>query len=69
MKQLFPEAKMECDAVTTGYKESVTRIAEKIKRMKIRDPSLSWKNITDCLRATITVKTADKLLDIIKILQ
>ena len=69
MTELFPEASIESDAITTSYKQSVTRIAEKIRRMKARDPTLSWKNITDCLRATLRVKTADKLLDVIRILQ
>ena len=69
IRRLFPSAKMESDAISTSYKQSVTRITEKIKRMKMRDPTLCWKNITDCLRATIKVKTADKLLEVIEILK
>ena len=69
MEQLYPGVEIDCDPVKTSYNRDVLQIQAKILKKQRKNIHMSWKNISDTLKATIKVSSVEKLLDVVNRLE
>ena len=69
MEQLYPGVEIDCDPVKTSYEQNVLQIQAKILKKQRKNIHMSWKNISDTLRASIKVSSVEKLLDVVNRLE